>query len=68
MKTGSSELGENEHAGAGELLSVVVVKTPTINLVPPAWSAPWNVAKANWNGFNVIQIIHSAPANSRMER
>jgi hypothetical protein len=40
------ELGENEHAGAGELFSVVVVKAPTINLVRPAWTAPWNVAKA----------------------
>ena len=40
------ELAENEHAEAGELFSVVVVKAPTINLVRPAWTAPWNVAKA----------------------
>jgi hypothetical protein len=37
---------ENKHAGAGELFSVVAVKTPTINLVRLAWIAPWNVAKA----------------------
>jgi hypothetical protein len=29
-------------AGAGEPFCVVVVKAPMMNLVRPAWSAPWN--------------------------
>jgi hypothetical protein len=35
-------LRENNVAGAGEPFCVVVVKAPKINLVRPAWSAPWN--------------------------
>jgi hypothetical protein len=33
---------ENEGAGASEPSDVVVVKTPKVNLVRLAWSAPWN--------------------------
>jgi len=29
-------------AGAGEPFCVVVVKAPKMNLVRPAWNAPWN--------------------------
>jgi hypothetical protein len=42
MKTPAMDLRENNGAGAGGPFSVVVVKAPKMNLVRPAWSAPWN--------------------------
>src|SRR5690242_15542262 len=42
MKTSEWDWSENEGAGASEPSYVVVVKTPKVNLVRLAWSAPWN--------------------------
>jgi hypothetical protein len=39
---GGASLGENGFAGAGEPVSVVVAIAPRMNLVRPAWNAPWN--------------------------